>query len=173
MTPPAFDLIAPGVDGAADHGAKIDTSTIELQLAALDTRDVEQAVQSLSKPTESDWRKWCRTSSTTLQSIRLRTGTLRSRSYEGDDVEVIFSDSGIGIPPERTAGIFDPFTQVEGSRDASAGGLGLGLALVKSLTELHGGAVSVVSEGPDRGSTFYVRLPIYVSDSMIGQQGEP
>ncbi|MGZ5372563.1 MAG: ATP-binding protein [Aeromicrobium sp.] len=59
------------------------------------------------------------------------------------------------------SGIFDAFTQLEGSQVASAGGLGLGLALVKSLTELHGGAVTVVSEGRDRGSAFHIRLPLH------------
>lgn len=89
----------------------------------------------------------------------------------GDEVELVVRDSGVGIPPERTARIFDAFTQLEESRGASAGGLGLGLALVKSLTELHGGAVTVVSEGLDRGSSFYVRLPIHAFDTVIEQRG--
>ena len=95
--------------------------------------------------------------------------------HEGDDVEVVISDSGVGIPPERVAGIFDAFTQLEGSRDAAAGGLGLGLALVKSLTELHGGAVTVVSEGRDRGSSFCVRLPVHPEcrPATIGNRDQP
>ena len=80
---------------------------------------------------------------------------------EGEEVEIVVRDSGVGIPPEQIAGIFDAFTQLEGSQVASAGGLGLGLALVKSLTELHGGAVTVVSEGRDRGSAFHIRLPLH------------
>jgi signal transduction histidine kinase len=90
---------------------------------------------------------------------------------EGDEVEVIVSDDGVGIPPERAASIFDAFTQLETSRAASSGGLGIGLALVKSLTELHGGAVTVASDGPNRGSSFYIRLPVHTGPSITGTVG--
>ncbi len=70
-------------------------------------------------------------------------------------------DNGIGIPPEMLAQIFDLFTQVDHSLDHSQGGLGLGLSLVKSLVEMHGGSVEARSEGLNqRGSEFVVRLPI-------------
>jgi CheY-like chemotaxis protein len=58
--------------------------------------------------------------------------------------------------------IFEPFTQVQRPRDAALGGLGLGLALVKKLVELHGGSVRAHSDGADRGSEFVVRLPAAV-----------
>jgi signal transduction histidine kinase len=70
------------------------------------------------------------------------------------------SDTGLGIPADRAQSIFQPFAQLHGSGGSFAGGLGLGLAIVQSLTELHGGTVSVVSGGPGEGSRFTVRLPI-------------
>jgi signal transduction histidine kinase len=72
---------------------------------------------------------------------------------------VCVADDGIGIAPELLPRVFDLFTQAERSPDRSQGGLGLGLALVKSLAELHGGAVAVESAGPGRGSRFSVTLP--------------
>jgi PAS domain S-box-containing protein len=71
-------------------------------------------------------------------------------------------DTGMGIPAEMLAGIFDLFTQVERTLDRAEGGLGIGLSLVRSLTELHGGSVEVRSEGPGQGSEFAVRLPLAV-----------
>jgi PAS domain S-box-containing protein len=69
------------------------------------------------------------------------------------------SDNGIGMAPELVARAFDMFTQAERSPDRSSGGLGLGLALVKSLVQLHRGTVSCESAGPGKGSTFTVCLP--------------
>jgi signal transduction histidine kinase len=79
---------------------------------------------------------------------------------EKTEILVTVRDTGVGIPQERIEDIFDPFTQLHDTQDASAGGLGLGLALVRSLTELHGGTVGAVSDGPGQGSCFTVRLPI-------------
>jgi len=69
------------------------------------------------------------------------------------------TDDGIGMQPEVQRGAFDLFTQAERTPDRSQGGLGIGLALVKSLVELHRGSVAVYSEGPGKGSRFTVRLP--------------
>jgi CheY-like chemotaxis protein len=69
------------------------------------------------------------------------------------------SDNGIGMAPELVARAFDMFTQAERSPDRSSGGLGLGLALVKSLVQLHRGTVSCESAGLGKGSTFTVCLP--------------
>ncbi|HLX10692.1 MAG TPA: ATP-binding protein [Thermoanaerobaculia bacterium] len=70
------------------------------------------------------------------------------------------ADSGVGIPHEMLPHIFEPFTQVESSRRRSAGGLGLGLPLVRSLVLLHGGRVEARSGGPGSGSEFVVSLPL-------------
>jgi signal transduction histidine kinase/ActR/RegA family two-component response regulator len=69
-------------------------------------------------------------------------------------------DNGAGIAPDILPRIFDMFVQEERSIDRSRGGLGLGLAIVRSLVELHGGTVSVHSEGLGRGSEFSIRLPL-------------
>jgi len=79
---------------------------------------------------------------------------------EGEEAVVRVQDSGIGIPAEMLPHIFDLFTQVESSLSRSQGGLGVGLPLVRSLIELHGGRVTAASEGPGEGSEFAVRLPL-------------
>ena len=69
-------------------------------------------------------------------------------------------DTGIGIPADMLPRIFEPFTQLESSLARAQGGLGLGLPLVRSLVELHGGSIDAASAGPDGGSEFTVRLPL-------------
>jgi signal transduction histidine kinase len=78
---------------------------------------------------------------------------------KGDDVLLSVSDSGIGISPDLVPYVFDLFVQGTRTLDRAQGGLGVGLALVKRLTEMHDGSVSVKSAGTGRGSTFEVRLP--------------
>lgn len=68
-------------------------------------------------------------------------------------------DAGIGLAPDALTGIFEMFSQVDGARMRSEGGLGVGLALVKGLASLHGGTVHARSDGPGQGSEFIVRLP--------------
>jgi CheY-like chemotaxis protein len=75
-------------------------------------------------------------------------------------------DEGIGMERALTAQVFDLFTQAERSSDRSQGGLGLGLALVKNLVELHGGTVACSSPGPGLGSTFEVALPLMEIENM-------
>ena len=75
-------------------------------------------------------------------------------------------DNGIGIPAESLDGIFAMFSQVESAAARSEGGLGIGLALVNGLVELHGGTVEAKSEGIGHGSEFTVRLPIVSCDSV-------
>ena len=69
-------------------------------------------------------------------------------------------DTGIGIPAYAIRTIFDMFSQVDRPIERSAGGLGIGLALVKGLVEMHEGTVTAASEGQGKGSTFTVRLPV-------------
>lgn len=79
---------------------------------------------------------------------------------EDDEVLIRVRDGGIGISPEMLPKVFDLFAQVDGSLDRSQGGLGIGLTLVRSLVELHGGVVTAASEGVGRGCEFAVRLPL-------------
>ncbi|MES2899154.1 MAG: PAS domain-containing protein [Pseudomonadota bacterium] len=86
-------------------------------------------------------------------NIRLRT------DVRDGHVQVDVSDNGIGMEPALASRAFDLFAQAERSSDRSSGGLGLGLALVKSLVELHGGTASCASAGLGHGSTFTICLP--------------
>jgi PAS domain S-box-containing protein len=80
-------------------------------------------------------------------------------SRENDEVVLRVRDTGIGIPAETLPHVFDLFTQERQALDRSQGGLGLGLAIVRSLVALHGGSVSVQSEGRGKGTELTVRLP--------------
>jgi len=84
--------------------------------------------------------------------------TLSAERAAGELVIKII-DNGIGIPGELLKDIFEPFRQADTSIERSQGGLGIGLALVKTLVEMHGGTVHAASEGAGRGSEFIVRLP--------------
>ena len=77
-----------------------------------------------------------------------------------DSVHIVVRDTGIGIPEAELLHIFDLFTRVDGASESSAGGLGIGLALVRRVAEMHGGSVEAASDGVGKGSRFTVRLPI-------------
>ncbi|GAA4430802.1 PAS domain-containing hybrid sensor histidine kinase/response regulator [Bremerella cremea] len=85
--------------------------------------------------------------------------TLTLAQPDPDHVTIIVKDTGIGIPPEMIENIFIMFTQIDRSMERRYSGLGIGLTLVKSLVEMHGGTVSVTSEGHGKGSEFQVLLP--------------
>ncbi len=100
-----------------------------------------------------------------------------STSCDGDDVVVRFSDSGVGIAADMVDRVFDLFSQVEGTLDRAQGGMGIGLTLVRSLVELHGGTVTAASPGLGKGSVFTVRLPRAATTSTASErpagEGEP
>ena len=79
---------------------------------------------------------------------------------EGNEALVSVSDDGLGIPPEMLDRVFEMFAQVNRTLDRAQGGLGIGLALVRRLVDMHGGTVTAASPGPGRGSTFTLRLPV-------------
>jgi CheY-like chemotaxis protein len=79
---------------------------------------------------------------------------------EGRQASLTVRDEGMGVDPAVVPRLFTPFAQADQSLERSSGGLGLGLALVKGLAELHGGRVECVSEGKGRGAEFTVRLPL-------------
>jgi signal transduction histidine kinase/CheY-like chemotaxis protein len=79
-------------------------------------------------------------------------------------VEIIVSDTGEGISVEFLPFVFERFLQADASKSRRHGGLGLGLALVRHLTELHGGTVEVQSEGIGKGTVFTVKLPIFIPE---------
>lgn len=98
--------------------------------------------------------------------------TLTTR-LEGADAVVEVKDNGVGMAEELLPYVFDLFVQSERTLDRAQGGLGLGLALVKSLVELHGGQVSAESGGAGRGSTFRVRLPLANASATVGAAPSP
>ncbi len=98
------------------------------------------------------------------------TTILFAAERDGDRVRIRVKDQGIGIAPEMLTQVFDLFLQHRQSLDRSQGGLGLGLAIVRSLVEMHGGAVTVSSAGEGMGSEFVVTLP---RASAAGADGEP
>ncbi|HEX2586009.1 MAG TPA: hybrid sensor histidine kinase/response regulator [Steroidobacteraceae bacterium] len=83
---------------------------------------------------------------------------------DGEMVAICVSDTGIGIPQHSIHSIFDMFAQLRPAIDRSDGGLGIGLALAKGIVDLHGGTLSVTSDGENRGSEFVVRLPLAPCD---------
>jgi len=80
--------------------------------------------------------------------------------HDDRSVRVAVSDTGIGIPTDALPGVFDMFSQVSRNMGRAQGGLGIGLSLVRSLVEMHGGAVHAESAGEGKGSTFVVELPL-------------
>jgi signal transduction histidine kinase len=90
----------------------------------------------------------------------------------GPEAEIGVRDTGQGIKPEFLPYVFDRFRQEDGSISRRHGGLGLGLAIVRHLVELHGGTISAASDGEGRGATFTLRLPIRPS-AAAGQGDEP
>jgi signal transduction histidine kinase len=84
---------------------------------------------------------------------------LTTRGHDGC-AEIVVQDTGIGIASEAMPRIFELFTQIPTERSATTGGLGIGLALVRALVELHGGEVHAASRGIDQGSEFTVKLPL-------------
>ena len=90
---------------------------------------------------------------------------LTTRS-NGGRAEICVRDSGIGISADSMPRIFELFTQIPSERVNTSGGLGIGLALVRALVELHGGEIIAASDGLDRGSEFTVRLPLFASAAI-------
>lgn len=91
-------------------------------------------------------------------------GAIILRAKSNEDFAVIdVIDNGVGIPKEEFERIFEMFAQVHSSQGNRHGGLGIGLSLVKGLTELHGGEINVQSDGVDKGSKFTVTIPLSLS----------
>ncbi len=98
--------------------------------------------------------------------ISIRTELESEAGSSGQPMQVIqISDTGLGIPEEMLGSIFELFTQVRPSDSARQGGLGIGLALSRSLVELHGGTISAESLGADKGSRFTIRIPGAIGDA--------
>jgi signal transduction histidine kinase len=95
---------------------------------------------------------------------------------EGRQAVITVSDTGIGIPAEMLGHVFDLFTQVNRALDRSHGGLGIGLALVRKIVEMHGGTVSASSQGVDQGTEIEIRFDLLAVTSLAAEEragGDP
>jgi PAS domain S-box-containing protein len=97
-------------------------------------------------------------------SVRVRPAPTRGEAV----LEV--HDTGIGMTPETIASLFEPFAQAEATLERSSGGLGLGLAVVKGLVELHGGRISASSPGPGQGASFVIQLQLCPAPRSLSPQ---
>ncbi|WP_198320738.1 hybrid sensor histidine kinase/response regulator [Azohydromonas aeria] len=162
--------------------SRITRNAIELQRAVLDLRAVVEQAADTARPAFARQRHrlvvslppdsvWVDGDSTRLQQV---LGNLLDNAAkytppggevtlrldrQGAEAVVAVIDNGVGIEPGDQAQVFELFTQVQRG-GAGSGGLGIGLAVVRQLVELHGGSVRVHSEGAGRGSRFTVRLPL-------------
>ena len=91
----------------------------------------------------------------------------------GDEVAIRVKDNGSGIAPDMLPRIFELFVQADNSLNRTHGGLGIGLTLVKSLVEMHGGSIEALSDGLGKGSEFTVRLPILQASDAVGEGASP
>jgi PAS domain S-box-containing protein len=96
------------------------------------------------------------------------TISLTAKRIDGE-VLVAVKDNGAGIPQDKLDSIFDMFMQVDRTSEQSQAGLGIGLTLVKRLTEMHGGSIEARSDGAGQGSEFVVRLPILSKPALLSQ----
>lgn len=176
--------------------SRITRGKVELRQERLDLRLVLQQVLALMRPVadgrglklESSLPErplWLKADATRLEQVFINLvdnatkytdagGTISVHaSPEGVDgaarAVVRIKDTGIGIPTHKLGSIFELFHQVDESLERSRGGLGIGLTLVRSLVELHGGTISVTSAGLGQGSEFLVRLPLAASaPALVG-----
>jgi signal transduction histidine kinase/ActR/RegA family two-component response regulator len=93
-------------------------------------------------------------------------GAIELRAQVGQELVISVTDNGIGIPQEQVGRLFSMFSQIA-SGDRSEGGLGIGLALVKGIVELHGGTVAAQSAGLGKGSEFLIRLPLIPASPAV------
>ncbi len=139
-------------------------------------RSTRRIRSSRCAATRCGWRRWSATCCTTPRSTRARAAISCSRRVLTDRrAEILVRDTGIGIASEAMPRIFELFTQIPSERVSTTGGLGIGLALVRALVELHGGEIRVASAGVDLGSEFTVRLPLlgaseHASESKVAAE---
>jgi two-component system CheB/CheR fusion protein len=91
---------------------------------------------------------------------------------DGDRAVVRVRDTGVGLSGDMLDRVFEPFVQADETLDRAGGGIGVGLSLVRSIVELHGGTVAARSDGPGRGSEFVVRLPLATAPHPAGPPGD-
>ncbi|HKP68619.1 MAG TPA: response regulator [Pyrinomonadaceae bacterium] len=140
----AIDVVRPG---AAAKSITIETAfTSDVESITCDTQRLQQMV----------WNLLTNAVKFTPEGGTIEVGFERN----ANSVSIVVSDTGHGISAEFLPLVFDRFRQADSSSTRAHHGLGLGLAIVRHLAELHGGRVTVASEGPGKGATFKITLPI-------------
>jgi len=150
----AVDL--PGVISAAVDAARPAAEAKNLRLQTLIDPQAELILGDPDRLQQVVWNLLSNAVKFTPKEGRVQIRLERINSH----VEIVISDTGKGIEPEFLPNVFDRFRQSDGSMTRRHGGLGLGLAIVRQLVELHGGTVSVSSAGEGQGATFTVTLPL-------------
>jgi CheY-like chemotaxis protein len=141
---------------------------------------VEAVIDALTTPVSGDpnrlqqiaWNVLANAVKFTPRGGKVQLRLLRVNSH----VEIVVSDTGRGIAGEFLPLVFERFRQEDATIAREQGGLGLGLAIAKQLTELHGGSIAVASEGVGRGATFTVKLPlmiVYAPAALDGPHEQP
>lgn len=154
LRPERLDLAALVRTAADDHRAQLEAVGLTLAIAVPDTPiwihgDAARLTQVLGNLLDN------------ARKFTDRGGAVTVRlQQEGDEAVLAVEDTGIGMTAAALPRLFEVFSQIDADIDRSKGGLGLGLAVVKGLVELHGGSVTARSDGPHRGSTFLLRLPL-------------
>jgi two-component system CheB/CheR fusion protein len=147
--------------------------TIEDQRSLFDKTEVHLEFHPAPRPVlvSADWNRLAQVMVNLLQNAAKFTGrggatlvTVRAEKAEKLAVVQVV-DTGVGMAPEMLARLFQPFSQADSALDRGRGGLGLGLALVKGLVELHGGTVMVDSAGLGHGTEFTVQLPLLTEEA--------
>jgi CheY-like chemotaxis protein len=146
--------------------AAIVTQAVEISRPLIDVRKhhLEVALPKKALRVQGDATRLAQLVSNLLNNAAKYTeeGGRIGLTVEADGAQAVLRvrDTGVGIAPDQLPRIFELFTQVQGSVSHSEGGLGIGLTLVRSLVEMHGGSIMAFSEGLGRGSEFVVRLPL-------------
>lgn len=140
----ALELSRPLVE-ASGHSVKIEIEDAGLQVSGDSVRLTQVFANLLNNAAKY-----------TPPSGRIELSARR----DGDQAVVQIKDSGVGLAPHMLNSVFEMFVQVSGTAKVAQGGLGIGLTLVKTLVEMHGGSVEAASPGLGRGATFTVRLPL-------------
>ena len=148
---------------ALDAAGRLDDHRVEIEAEALWLRADPARLDQMLSHIVANAVKY------TPQGGRVRVGV----AHEGDQAVVRVRDDGMGIAPDLLPRVFETFTQGRRGLDRREGGLGVGLALVQRLAELHGGSVEARSEGPGHGSEFILRLPLLARPVDGARRAEP